>query len=215
MSFRDTVLKIFAEAGIEEIHRDVLARLEEATSRHAALMTLLAHLGWVLEYDAEGDFFEDGAHARVVQTILALQQIVPNRATDEWLPDVSLRLSLEIDGSQTYFYLPSDEADPHGEGSPSDWIQWSIVRDAVVVALSGRDLRFVRLVHADLEIDQICVVGVLPSKLLDGLSGAELLAPFDPYGPPDFDPHKLNVAVEHGGDTRISAERYASLRPRP
>jgi hypothetical protein len=124
---------------------------------------VLASRGWVVHFDAEGDFVQSGAHADVVESLLRAGQVVVEDVRDEWLGDVGWSLTIvERPGAAPRMFgrraVPSE---PDPDGSPSDWADLPLIATVARVFLEtiGRELIDLR------SGDQTVLLAVVPGDV--------------------------------------------------
>jgi hypothetical protein len=86
----------------------------------------LARRGLVHWFDLEGNFFEEGEHAKTIRGMLASCG-VSAEVRDQWVPGEGFRLWVEANGKTTQFFCEVDGA----EDMPSDWGEVDLMITAV------------------------------------------------------------------------------------
>ena len=160
-----------------------------------ALFAPLFPRGWLLRFDAEGDFFLEGAHSRIIRELLALAGVaelpqVRDRWASGWL--------FEIDDGERLVaqHLPSDEE------SPSDYAELMLVASVVDAWLPEHTL-------LDLNTgDQSACLCMAPTAVYEALLAKGFI---DPEREEAFYPQEDELVLPPGEDLDAFDEQVVKL----
>lgn len=161
-----------------------------------ALFGPLQMRGWLLRFDAEGDFFAEGAHSRVIRQLLSLAGVgeLP-QVRDTWLGDGWL---FEIDDGERFVAhtVPSEDEEP------SDYAELLLIASVVDAWLPEHTL-------LDLNTgDQTACLCVAPTRVYEALVGAGFI---DPDREEGFHPQEDELVLPPGDELEEFEESVRKL----
>ncbi len=124
---------------------------------------VLAHRGWIVAFDGEGDFFEDDSHASLVREILSRAGVQVESITDHWSEDHGTILTVNDAGVSTDFV--------GSRGEPSDWADSGLIVKAAEHVLTGREFKI-----ADLHTgDQTLMFAIVANDVWEAIVNSKII----------------------------------------
>jgi len=144
-------------------------------SPHHAACNLLSEMERLDNFDLEGDFMNEGFHAREVAEILKCSEIQGAKVTDRWVPRVGRLIEVEhgerrgifLGGSTTAQNGPFGQRDI-SEDPDDEWADPRLLIDAVRFVAEPLDM----IVVSFETFDQGMMIGAFPRPLIEDIEAS-------------------------------------------